>query len=296
MPALTMLAAVFLFSLMALCVKLGSAHYHPGEIVLYRGVIGTLCMVALARMQRGSLRTTVPRLHVLRNLAGVSALTLWFFSLAHLPLSTSVTLNYLSSIWMAVLLLGAALWPGSGKPAPDGRLVAMVVLGFAGVALVLQPTLQRDQLGYGLAGLISGLLSAVAYLQVGALGRAGEPETRVVFYFSLANIAAGLLTSSVTGMHAHTLRGGLLLLATGVIATAAQLLMTRAYATGRPLTNASLQYLGIAFGCAYGVWLFNDAVSASTVVGIMLIVLAGLGATLLRGRLALSVTSSGTPR
>jgi drug/metabolite transporter (DMT)-like permease len=66
----------------------------------------------------------------------------------------------------------------------DGRLVLMVVLGFAGVALILRPTIEHNQLWHGLTGLMSGMLSAMAYLQVTALGRAGEPEVRVVSYFS----------------------------------------------------------------------------------------------------------------
>ena len=40
-------------------------------------------------------------------------------------------------------------------------------------------------------GLLSGVIAATAYLQVTALGRIGEPEYRIVFYFSLGGVAAG---------------------------------------------------------------------------------------------------------
>ena len=69
-----------------------------------------------------------------------------------------------------------------------------MLTGFVGVALVLRPTLEQRQLWYGLAGLLSGLLSALVYLQISALGRAGEPEERIVFYFSLGGIVVGLLS------------------------------------------------------------------------------------------------------
>ena len=52
-----------------------------------------------------------------------------------------------------------------------------------------------------------------------------------------------------------------MLLAVGLLATVAQLLMTRAYSIGRTLVNASLQYLGIAFSFGYGVLLFDDRVT-----------------------------------
>jgi S-adenosylmethionine uptake transporter len=168
----------------------------------------------------------------------------------------------------------------------DGRLIGTVLVGFAGVALVLRPTLDQNQLWAGLVGLLSGMLSALAYLQVTALGRVGEPEYRVVFYFSLGGIAAGLLSSLWTGFHAHTWKGAALLLATGVLATTAQILMTRAYAIGRTLSNASLQYLGIVFSFLYGVVLFDDPVTWMALAGMLLIVGAGLAATLLRSRSA----------
>ena len=67
-------------------------------------------------------------------------------------------------------------------------------------------------------------------------------------------------------------------------ATVAQWMMTRAYSTGRTLVNASLQYLGIAFSFVYGVVLFDDRVTPLALLGMALIVGAGLFATLLRSR------------
>ena len=74
------------------------------------------------------------------------------------------------------------------------------------------------------------------------------------------------------------------LVAVGVLATVAQWMMTRAYSIGRTLVNASLQYLGIAFAYGYGLLLFDDRLHAPAVVGMILIVGAGLFATLLRTR------------
>jgi len=183
-------------------------------------------------------------------------------------------------VWMALFLVGGAVALGSARV--DGRLIGTVLLGFAGVALILRPTIAQQQLWYGLIGLLSGIISATAYLQVTALGRAGEPEYRIVFYFSIGGVCAGALSLLWTGLHAHTLRGAALLLAVGLLATVAQLMMTRAYSTGRTLVNASLQYLGIAFSFAYGVLLFGDHITWMALLGMLFIVGAGLSATLLR--------------
>lgn len=281
MPAaLLMLLSTLLFSTMSVTVKLASAIYGTGEIVFYRGLVGAAMIGVIARCSRTSLRTAVPGMHVARGVSGVCALMLWFYAIGNLPLATAVTLNYMSSIWMTMFLLGGAVLLGSARV--DPRLVFTVLLGFAGVALVLRPTIEHNQLWHGLAGLLSGMLAALAYLQVTALGRAGEPELRVVFHFSLFTVAGGAAVAAFGGWHAHTPAGVLWLIATGVLATLAQLLLTRAYAIGRPLVNASLQYMGIVFSFGYGMWLFDDPVTSMALTGMTFIVAAGLAATMLR--------------
>lgn len=276
-----MLASSFLFATMGVCVKLAAEQYGAGEIVFYRGLVGLLFIGALTRWRGGDLRTQIPMLHVRRSVSGVGALTLWFYAIGHLPLATSITLNYMSSVWMALFLMVSAVVLGSARV--DARLVGTVLAGFIGVTLVLRPSFEQDQWLGALSGLLSGVLSAVAYLQVTALGRAGEPEYRVVFYFSLGGTVAGLLLALLSGgLHAHTWSGAGLLLATGLLATLAQMLMTRAYAIGRALANASLQYLGIVYSFVYGVLIFDESVTGSAILGMVMIVLAGITATLLR--------------
>ncbi len=278
---LLMICASFLFATMGVCVKYASDTYGPGEIVMYRGLVGVIGIALLARARGVSLKTRVPMMHAWRSIVGVSALTMWFYAIGHMPLATAVTLNYMSSVWMALFLIGGAVVLGARGV--DPRLVATVLVGFVGVALVLQPSMDRDQLLPGLVGLGSGILSALAYLQVTTLGRVGEPEIRVVFYFSIGGFVTGLVMSLLQGWHAHhTLTGLLLLVATGVTATTAQVLMTRAYAIGKPLSNASLQYLGIAFSFVYGIALFHDPLTWAAIGGMVLIVGAGLAASRLR--------------
>ena len=277
---LLMLGAALLFSAMAVCVKWASVQYSAGELVFYRSLVGTVFIVLLARGRGTPLKSPMLGMHFWRSATGGVALLLWFYSISGLPLATAMTLNYMSSVWMALFLIGGAALLGAARV--DGRLVAAVLTGFAGVALVLRPTLEQQQLWHGLAGLLSGLLAAMAYLQVTALGRAGEPELRIVFYFSLGGLAIGAVWMAVQGASGHDARGLALLLAIGLLATVAQMMMTRAYRIGRTLSNASLQYLGIVFSFAFGVWLFDDPVTWMALAGMGLIITAGLGATFLR--------------
>ena len=279
-PYIQMVLATVLFAAMGVCVKFASQDFGTAAVVSARGTVGAMIMLLVARATTTSLRTRVPVLHLRRGLAGVFALSMWFYSMAHLPLATSVTLNYMSSVWMAVfMLLQAALL---GGPRVDRRLIVAIAVGFMGVALVLHPTLNRDQIWAGLIGLTSGMLSAMAYLQVTALGRAGEPEVRVVFYFSLMGSILGglfwLLPGQVnpTPLAQIPTRSWLALLGVGVFATVAQLLMTRAYARGSTLVNANLQYLGIVHAGLLGTLLFDEKLGLDALLGMGLIVGSGM--------------------
>jgi len=285
-----MVVASFLFATMSVCVKLASADYGTGEIVFYRSLTGALVIGVVSRWQGATLRTPVPAMHFWRSLTGVTALMLWFYAIGNLPLAPAVTVTYSSSVWMALCLIAGGSVLGT-RPV-DPRLIVAVMFGFAGVALILRPTIEQQQLWHGVIGLLSGMVSATAYLQVSALGRAGEPETRIVFYFSVGGIVAGGLMSTVTGWHSHDAAGLALLLSIGLLATVAQLMMTRAYAKGRALVNASLQYLGIAFSFGYGVLVFDDRITWMAVAGMLMIVGAGVRATLLRSRAVPAVANT----
>lgn len=282
-----MVGASFLFAVMGVCVKLASAQYGAGEIVLYRAIVGLVLMGAVVHTRGIGFRTQVPAMHFWRSLAGTTSLCCWFYALGGLPLATAMTLNYMSSVWIALFLVGGAVLLPRDRPEAriDSRLVAAVMAGFVGVALVLRPTIEQQQLWHGLIGLGSGVIAAMAYLQVTALGRVGEPEARVVLYFSLSGVVVGAGFALLTGgFHQHTLRGVLLLLAIGTLATGAQWMITRAYGTGATLGIAALQYLGIVFSFAFGIFIFQEQPTPLAAAGVGLIIAAGVAATLLRDR------------
>jgi S-adenosylmethionine uptake transporter len=188
MQALWMVLGSLFFATMAVCVKFASAYFNAAELVFYRGLLGMLFMWLLARRQGVSLGTGYPGMHAWRSMVGVISLGAWFYAIAWLPLATAMTLNYMSSVWVAAFLIGGALmaWKprdGTASALRQGPLVLTVLAGFAGVVLMLRPTIEQNQIFAGLIGLMSGFMAAFAYMQVMALGKLGEPESRTVFYF-----------------------------------------------------------------------------------------------------------------
>ena len=268
--SLWMLVAGLMFTCMGICVKLGASYFTPAELVFYRSFVGLLVVWLIIRIRGYNLATPFRRQHLQRSISGFAALAMYFYTITALPLATAVTLNYTSSVFIALFsTLMSRRWPA-------WQLIFAVMLGFGGVIALLNPTLHSDQLGHGLVGLASGVLAAVAMLNVRSLGRLGEPEWRVVFYSSLAStVAAG---GWMLLHHFSPLRweSGLLMLAMGAAATLAQLALTRAYGQGRTLVVASLAYSTVAFASLAGVVLWGDWLSPLSWLGVVAIVLSGV--------------------
>jgi S-adenosylmethionine uptake transporter len=290
MQALWMLLGAFFFASMGVCVKLGSAHFNSAELVFYRGVVGFVFMALIAHHQRTPLRTRYLGMHAWRSMVGVASLSAWFFAISKLPLATAMTLNYMSSVWIAAFIVGGSLvnWnpKNSDSPLTQGPLALAVLAGFAGVVMVLRPTMAQDQIYAGLIGLLSGFCAAFAYMQVTALGRVGEPETRTVFFFSIGTILAGLVGMGFMGVSNLDWQYAVWLVPVGVFASLGQLCLTRAYSHGATLVVANLQYSGIVFAALYSLFLFGDDIPLIGWAGMALITVSGISATLLRARAA----------
>ncbi len=277
-----MLLGSLAFATMGVCVKYASEHFHAAELVFYRGIISALIMAAALRLRDLTWRTQVPAAHAWRSVTGVVALTAWFVAIAGLPLATAITLNYMSSVWVGAFLVGSQWLLGRSRAPQQAPLMLAVLAGFVGVVMVLRPTLEQQQLLAGLIGLVSGLLSALAYLQVTTLGRMGEPDERTVLFFGLACALFGGLASAALDFSSLNTMVALWVVPMGVLATIGQWCMTRAYRQGATLVVANLQYSGIVFGAFYSLLLFGDQIPLIGWLGMVLITASGVLATILR--------------
>ena len=292
MQAVWMIASAFLIASMGVCVKFAAEHFNSAELVFYRGVVSIAFMSLYARVHGTSLRTAYPAMHAWRSVIGVMSLSAWFYAIAHLPLATAMTLNYMSSVWIAAFLVGGALMLGKpGRKGPNqGPLVLAILASFAGVVMLLRPAMDQNQSFAGLVGLLSGLGAAFAYMQVMAISRLGEPEIRTVFYFGVGTAVAGALGMALTGTSAWSWQQALWLPPIGILASLGQLAMTKAYSMsknhGSTLMVANLQYSGIVFAALYSLVLFGDNIPLTGWAGMALIIVSAVAATMLRSRAA----------
>ncbi|WP_309565532.1 DMT family transporter [Methylobacillus flagellatus] len=268
--SLWMLVAAFFFAIMGVLVKLGAAKFSSAELVFYRSLFGLLFIISVARYRRVSLKTRLVNTHMKRAILGFASLICFFFAISELPLATAITLNYTSPLFLAMAL------PFMLHEKPRKILLLAVVLGFIGVALLLKPSLHMDELIAGAIGLLSGAMAGIVYVHVTQLGRAGEPDWRTVFYFTLVcTIGGGLwmLFYRFTPLDWPDLP---LLLGLGVSATIAQLALTRAYRTGSPLVVGSLAYTTVVLASLFGILIWNETLSSDRWLAVGLIILSGI--------------------
>ncbi|WP_374352224.1 DMT family transporter [Chitinimonas sp.] len=265
-----MLVASLLFACMGAFVKLGAAYFSTAELVFYRCFVGLLVVGGVVLMRGGSLKTPVLGTQLTRAIAGTLSLMLYFYAIAHLPLATAVTLNYTSPLFLALL---TTVWLGERLSL---SLLGAVLLGFAGVVLLLHPTFERDQWFAGLMGLASGFGAGIAYLNVRILGEAGEPEWRTVFYFSLVASLGGAAWMLFGRFSPLTLHNIWLVAGMGASATGAQLAMTRAYRKGRTLVVASLAYTTVVGSSLFGMAIWGDRQGWMGWLAMLLIMASGV--------------------
>ena len=273
---LWMLVAGVFFACMSVLVKIAAQKFSSNELVFYRSLFGLLAIFIIARSGRKSLATRRWKLHLSRSLLGFMSLALYFYAITELPLATAVTLNYTSPLFLAMLTL--VFLRGEARPV----LLLGILTGFAGVALLLQPSFSAGTWLAALLGLVSGLLAGIVYLQVTQLGRMGEPEWRTVFYFTLTCTLGSGLWMLIHTLHALNLPDLGLLSLMGASATLAQLAMTRAYRKGDPLVAGSLAYSTVILSSLLGVLLWGETLSTSAWAGVGLIIASGMIS--LRGR------------
>jgi drug/metabolite transporter (DMT)-like permease len=266
-----MLVAGFFFAMMGVFVKFGAGEFDAAEMAFYRSFVGLFFIGALVVGRKGTIRTTYFAGHVTRSVVGSISLIGYFYAMSNLPLATAQTLNYTSPIFLAiatVVVLGERFtyW-----------LIGAIVLGFAGVALLLQPTMQGGKESAAWIGLFSGVFAAWAYLSVRSLGRLGEPDYRVVFWFTVIGsvICAGwqLATSSFHPIHWSNVW---IVVGIGFCGTIAQLAMTRAYRTGNTLVVGSLSYSTLVFGALAAFLVGNERLAPLELAGMAVIIASGI--------------------
>ena len=282
MPALLMFIASALFSVQGGLVKHALATLGAVELVFFRSAVVALCAFAYLRSRRLGVRSVRLREQLALAVAGSASLLCYFISISVLPLGTATALTYTAPIFLAVLVIV------TGMQRPPLLALAAVLAGFAGVWLLLRPSVFGQDWLVVAVGLFSGALGGVAYLIISRLSSAGESEWVTTLYFSLGGCLLSGAALVVIGFSIHDWEEVALMIAIGVLATFAQVAVAGAYRYGRPLIPATLSYATVVFSTLIGVWFWGERLGLDVWLGITLVVVSSAVATVKQASLGRS--------
>lgn len=270
--ALLIITAELCFAVMGACVRQAAETLDNAAIVFFRNLFSLFLLLLWLRLPGlGQLRTTVWHLHLLRGLAGLSAMYCFYYAIIHLPLANAMLLKLSSPLFIPFVAL---LWLHERLTL---KVLAAVLIGFAGVAVIFTPAAwplnddgSRTVVWIALAG---GVFAAIAKVTVRRLSQT-EPTVRTVFYFAaIGGIASAVPLPWVWITPDATTLGWLLGVA--VSATLGQLALTRGLGLAPAGRLAPFSYFSVLFAAAIGWLIWSEPLTTQTLLGALLVVGAG---------------------
>jgi drug/metabolite transporter (DMT)-like permease len=265
----TLLAlSALLFALMGAAIREVSASVNTESVVFFRSLVGVLFFLPLLLL-RGvrPLKTTRLKSHLWRTGYGLAAMYCFFYAIAHLPLADAMLFTYSAPLFTPLIA-----WCWLKEPLTR-RILLTTSVGLLGVLLVAKPSAALLD-SQTLIGMAASILAAFAFVSIREMSDT-EPAFRIVFYFSLfsALIAAIPLAWAWQPLGITELK---LLLFIGLLATASQIIMSKAYGLAPPGLIGPFSYLAIVFAGVLAWLRWGETPDVTSLIGAALIFSASL--------------------
>ncbi|MGQ0676235.1 MAG: DMT family transporter [Rhodospirillales bacterium] len=257
--ALYMLAATVMFAFMNVIVRLCAEALPPTEVAFFRCFFSLLVMLPwIARYGVSSMKTQRLKLYSLRALLAMVSMICWFTAVATIPLAEATALSFTGPLFATA---GAALIL---RETVGWRRWSAVIVGFAGVLIVVQPGAASLSLGASLA-LASALLAAAGMLMVKSLSRT-EPTPAIVAYMMIYLTPLSLIAALPVWQWPPL---ALLpwLVALGVVGALAHLCFTHALAAADASAVMPYDYLRLPAAAAMAFLAFAEVPTVWTWIG-----------------------------
>ncbi len=276
-----MLLAALGFSIMGGAAKALKGSFNAGQLVFWRNIVGLIVLAVSFSLSRPvSTGGKMPWL-IFRGLMGTIALYTLLYCIVHLPLGTAMSYNLTSALFIALFSF-LIFKEYNGK-----RVLLAVFIGFAGMLLIYKPNMHFAWY-YHIAGLISGISSAIAYLTVGRLARHYDSRI-IVSAFVLGGIITPLLfilIKSVFQLPSDELffidwrwpvvNEWPVVLLLGASALFGQFFVTKAYGADKAGIVSVIGYANIIFSVFIGMLLGDAFPEWMSWAGIACIIVSGL--------------------
>ncbi|GAA0785461.1 DMT family transporter [Hathewaya limosa] len=261
---LFMLLSALSFAFMAVMVKL-AGKVPVFEKVIFRNLVSLFIAFAMLKKNKAPMfgKRENQKYLLARALLGLTGMTMYFYSIAHLPLADSSMLNKLSPFFItifAIIFLKEEL--------TSMKVISMIVV-FIGAVLVIKPQWNLSIIP-ALAGFLSAAFAGGAYTIVRYLKDKEDPCT-IVFYFSLVSVL-GVLPFVALNFVFLTKLQLLYLILTGVFAAIAQFALTYSYKYAPASEVAIYNYTNIVFSAIIGFFIWREIPDTLSILGDILII------------------------
>jgi drug/metabolite transporter (DMT)-like permease len=267
--ALWMTGAIASFTLMAVAGRAVQTEMNSFELMAWRSAIGFVLVAAIvSRRGFAQVRTSVPWLHVKRNLLHFAGQNLWFTALILIPLSQLVALEFTSPVWVALL---APFFLGERF---TRRRALVAVMGFTGVLIVAQPGVAPVEWGH-LAALGAALGFAFNTIYTRRL-MAHDSVLCVLFWMTLSQAAMGAILGAPGGIPMPSAQVLPWLVIVALTGLSAHFALTSALAHAPATMVAPMEFLRLPVITAVGAAVYAEPLLASVLVGGVVILAANL--------------------
>lgn len=273
--ALFVILAGFMFACMGACIKLLSGELSNEVIVFFRNLFGLLVLIpVLFKYGLDNLKTGKIQFHLLRSLAGLAAMYTFFYGIRHIPLAESVLLSYTTPLFAPLI---AYFWL---KEKLTARLISIILVGFVGVVLIIQPDVDHLTLA-ALIALSSGFFAALAMATIRRMSDT-EPTTRIVFYYGVICTSGSAIPLIFVDVWPD-LSQFIILVLIGLFATAGQMSLTRGYGKASVAEVGPFMFSAVVFSTVLALVFWNEIPDYLSTTGIIIVIAAG-SMVLMQGR------------
>lgn len=236
-------------------------------IVAQYSISFVFTLPSVARGGVASLRSERLPMHLLRGLSGVACFYFYFFALSKISLLEATLLRNSAPLMVPLLIFLALREPVSRRSLPP------LLLGFAGVVLVLRPGFAELSIWH-LVALGSGLGLAISMITTRMLAST-EPANRILFYYFAVSLMVSVPFFLWQGGDVHLSAYPWLLYMGGVIYLCF-LLYTWAYRYASASVLAPTSYFAVVFGGLLDWLIWGLLPDTLTLIGIALVILGGV--------------------
>lgn len=262
---LYILISAFFYSLMGLFVRL-AGDLPTFQKAFFRNFIATIVGFSLLlksgnfKMQKGSLPSLLGR-----TIAGTVGIICNFYAIDHLPISDASILNKLAPFFAVIFSIFLL------KEKAKFKDWLLVICALVGAVFVVKPSFSFTQSVPALIGVLGGLGAGLAYTFVRVLGKKGERNAYIVFFFSAASCLIMLPFAIIEYQPMQLWQVGWLLLA-GLAAAGAQLTVTAAYTCAPAKEISVYDYSQVLFSAIWGVLFLSQLPDIYSFIGYALII------------------------